>query len=170
MLFVSAACLFHALKLSLAQQRDFLTVWGSTQVSWNKWDAACGCVSGGCGSRSDCFSPKMTGPRQGASRCHNADGVIHLCKIQILYTQWTRHQQSISDVPVGQCDAWANTEACMFSQAEGRNQVINHTLPEATALVYFMLVKILQHRHDSPKKTTPSICISYIIKSHSSDI
>lgn len=125
------------------------------------------CVSGGCDSRFDCVSPKMTGSWQGGLQgCHKADGVIQLCKIQILHTQLTRHQKYVSDAPLGQCDDRAKMEACMISQAEERNRVINHTMAEATALVYLMPVTILR-LHAIRKNYSFHL---HIIKSNSSDI
>lgn len=128
------------------------------------------CVSGGCDSRFDCVSPEMTGSWQGGLQgCHRADGVIQLCKIQILHTQLTRHQKYVSDAPVGQCEDRAKMEACMISQAEERNQVTNHTMAEATALVYLMPVRILQHRRLHAIRKNYSFHL-HIIKSNSSDI
>lgn len=57
----------------------------------------------------------------------------------------------------------------MISQAEERNQVINHTMAEATALVYLMPVTILQHRRLHAIKKNYSFHL-HIIKSNSSDI
>lgn len=148
MLFASAACLFHTLKSRLGETARFPDN-AKVQTSIMKEIRCCMRMRvRRMRQQIWLFRQRWQVPRQGTSGCHNANGVTHLCKFQILYTQWTRHQQYVSDAPVGYCDARAKTEACMISQAEEGNQIINHTIPEATALVYLMWVKIIQQRHN----------------------
>lgn len=85
------------------------------------------------------FQPEMTGSSAGgASGWHDADGVIQLCKIHILHTQCTRHQQYVSDTPVGQRDAGA--------KMEGRNQITNHTISKCPGVFHASLNPSAQTR------------------------